>query len=151
MSHQISITLVKSLIIESVKNETFQKGQFDRAVDPKAVTAAYHEQAGDEQYHLRILDRALYTNLSELKTILSEYVSPYGGMTADNIYSRENDDFIVISLSVSERFNNGMMEPLAKLCSKYVEESMLMDWWKPINDKQASLYAQFVERDLAAI
>ena len=28
---------------------------------------------------------------------------------------------------------------------------MLMDWWKPINEKQSALYAQFVERDLAAI
>ena len=151
MDNTITLTLLKPLIIESVKNETFQKGKFDKAVDQKAISMAYVEQAGNESYHERILERTLYTSLEELKTHLSDYLSTDGGTTADNITSSEEGDQIIITLVVGDRFNHGYTDSLAKLSSKYVEECMLMDWWRPINEKQSLLYANFVERDLAAI
>jgi hypothetical protein len=151
MDNTITLTLLKPLNIESVKNETFQKGKFDKAVDQKAISMAYVEQAGNESYHERILERTLYTSLEELKTHLSDYLSTDGGTTADNITSSEEGDQIIITLVVGDRFNHGYTDSLAKLSSKYVEECMLMDWWRPINEKQSLLYANFVERDLAAI
>jgi hypothetical protein len=151
MNQTITLTLVKSLIIASVKNETFLHGQVVKATDDKLITEAYHEQAGDEAYQEAILSRGLYTNLEELKTHFSDYLTATGQSSADNIYSEETGDNIVISLVVSDRFNTGYTNSLAKLSSKYIEESMLMDWWKPINEKQSAIYAQFVERDLAAI
>ena len=151
MEQTIALTLIKSKIIESVKNETFFRGQVDKAIDGKATTMAYHEQAGDHQYQERMLDRALYTNLEELKTHLSDYLSSNGQSTADNIESSEDGGNIILRLVVGNRFNKGYTNSLAKLSSKYIEESMLMDWWKPINEKQSMFYAQFVERDLAAI
>lgn len=152
MDKIIKITLIKSQIIEAVKNETFFKGQFDKAADNRAITVAYHEQAGNETYQERLLARALYTNIEELKTQLSDYISTSGFSSADNyIDSEEEEDNIILSLTVSSRFNNSFTNSLAKLASKYIEEAMLMDWWKPINEKQSALYAQFVERDLVAI
>lgn len=152
MNSTIQLHLVKSLIIESVKNETFFRGQLDKAADQKAITIAYHEQAGNETYQERLLSRALYTNLSELKTYLSDYLSTSGYTSADNnIDSQEEGDVITLSIVVSDRFNRGYTDPLAKLCAKYVEDAMLVDWWKPINEKQAAMYTQFVEKDLAAI
>ena len=152
MNQTITLSLVKSLILESVKNETFFRGNVDRAADPKAVTVAYHEQAGNEAYQQRMLERGLALGLEDLKTYLSDYLSSTGGTSADNnIESSEENDVILIKLCVSDRFNKGYTNSLAKLCSKYIEESMLMDWWKPVNEKQSALYAQFVERDLAAI
>ena len=151
MDQTIHIILVKSLIIQSVKNETFLRGQLDKADKDNLITTAYHEQAGDEAYQEAMLSRGLYTNLEELKTHLSDYLTSSGQSVADNIYSEENSDNIVITLIVSSRFNSGYTNSLAKLSSKYIEESMLMDWWKPINEKQSALYANFVERDLAAI
>lgn len=152
MNETIKLTLVKSLILESVKNETFQKGKFDKSVDAKAITAAYVEQAGNEAYHERILQRSLYTSLEELKTHLSDYLSSSGGTTANNdISSTETGDNIIISLVVSDRFNKGYTDSLARLSSKYIEEAMLMDWWRPVNEKQSAMYATFVERDLQAI
>lgn len=151
MDQTIHIILVKSLIIQSVKNETFLRGQLDKADKDNQITTAYHEQAGDEAYQEAMLSRGLYTNLEELKTHLSDYLTSSGQSVADNIYSEENSDNIVITLIVSSRFNSGYTNSLAKLSSKYIEESMLMDWWKPINEKQSALYANFVERDLAAI
>ena len=147
----IQLTLNKSLIKNSVKNETFLRGQVVKAADQKLITEAYHEQAGDEAYQEALLNRGFYTNLEELKTHFSDYLTSTGQSTGDNIYSDEDGDNIVISLVVSDRFNTGYTTSLARLSSKYIEEAMLMDWWKPINEKQSALYSQFVERDLAAI
>ena len=151
MNNTIKLTLFKSLIIQSVKNETFLRGQVEKAADQKLITQAYHEQAGDEAYQEAILSRGLYTNLEELKTHLSDYLADTGQSSADNLYSEESGDQIVLYIVVSQRFNQSYTNSLAKLSSKYIEEAMLMDWWKPINEKQSALYAQFVERDLAAI
>lgn len=151
MTQTIKLTLSKSLIINSVKNETFLGGQVKKAADDKLITEAYHEQAGDEQYQERLLERGLYTNLEELKTYLSDYLADSGQSSADNLYSEVDGDSIVLSIVVSERFNRSYTTSLARLSSKYIEEAMLMDWWKPINEKQSALYAQFIERDLAAI
>ena len=151
MNQTITLTLVKPLIIESVKNETFLRGQVEKAANEKAITQAYHEQAGNEQYQERLLQRGLDTNLADLLTHLSDYLSSTGQSSGDNIYSSVSGDNVTIQLTVSDRFNRGYTDPLAKLCSKYIEEAMLVDWWKPINDKQSALYSQFVERDLAAI
>lgn len=152
MNQTIQLTLVKSLIMNSVKNETFLRGQVQKATDQKLITESYHEQAGDEEYQERILARGLATNLANLLTYFSDHLASSSQSSGDNIIDYdEADDNIVISLVVSDRFNRCYTDSLAKLSSKYIEEAMLMDWWKPINEKQSALYAQFVERDLLAI
>jgi len=152
MNQGITLTLVKSVIIEAVKNETFLRGQVEKAANEKAITLAYHEQAGNEQYQERLLQRGLATNLAQLLTHFADYLSSAGQSTGDNIIDMDDvNGKILIRLVVSDRFNKGYTDTLAKLSSKYIEEAMLMDWWKPINEKQSALYAQFVERDLAAI
>ena len=152
MTETIKLTLSEDLIIESVKNETFFRGNVVKAADQKAIAEAYHEQAGDDEYQERLIRRALYSALEELKTHLSDYLSTSGYSAADNsIESSINDGNIIINLKVSERFNQAYTQSLARLSSKYIEESILMDWWKPINEKQSALYAQFVERNLQSI
>jgi hypothetical protein len=152
MEQTITLTIIKSLIMESVKNETFKRGQFDKALDPKAAAAAYHEQAGDEAYHERILERSLYASVEELKTHLYDYIATDGTSTADNsISSKVEGDNIVISLAVSARFNKAYTQTLARVGAEYITNDMLFLWWTPINEKQASFYAQLVERNLAAI
>lgn len=147
----IKLTLHKPTIIEAVKNETFHKGQFDKAVDQKAIVAAYHEQAGDETYHERILERTFFTSLAEAKTLLYDYLTENGQMAADNIAESSEGSNIVLVLNVPERFNTSYTDPLAKLVSEYVVNAMLMDWWRPVNDKQSALYATFLERNVTAI
>lgn len=151
MDRTITITLVKSVILTNVKNETFLRGQVVKAADQRLITEAYHEQAGDEAYQEAILNRGLQMYLEELKTHFSDYLTSNGQSSGDNISSTENDGNIVITLVVSDRFNTGYTDSLAKLSAKYIEEAILMDWWKPINEKQSALYGQFVERDLQAI
>ncbi len=151
MNKTITLTLNKPLIIESVKNETYQTGKFERAANPGSSSAAFVEQAGNEDYHERILLRSLSTGLEDLKTHLSDYLSSNGASSGDNIGSTISGDNITITLVVGDRFNSGFTNSLAKLCSKYIEETMLMDWWRPVNKDRASLYAEFVERDLKSI
>ena len=139
MSHTISLQFVTSAILDNVKSETFLRGQVEKAANEKAISEAYHEQAGDETYQNRLLNRGLYTNLGELKTHLSDYLTSSGQSSADNITQSEDNGIITITLLVSDRFNTGYTDTLAKLCSKYIEECMLMDWWKPINEKQSAL------------
>ena len=152
MSQTITLTIVKAVVFDSVKSETYIRGQVEKAADPKALIAAYHEQAGDEAYQERLLSRGLYTAIEDLKTQIADYLSTDGETAGDNFFnSNASGENIVISLVVSDRFNKAFTQSLARLTSKYIEESMLMDWWKPINEKQSMLYAQFVERDLIAI
>ena len=151
MNQTIRLSLYKPQILESVKNETYFRGQVEKAADQKSLAMAYHEQAGNEAYQERILERGLYTNLSSLKTHLSDYLSSTGSSSADNISSSESGDVITITLVVGDRFNHGFTDPLAKLCSKYIEDAMLVDWWRPVNEKQAALYSQFTDKDLQDI
>lgn len=151
MSQTIILQFAKTAILENVKSETFLRGQVEKAADERAIGKVYHEQAGDEVYQMRLLNRGLYTNLSSLKTYLSDYLTSPGQSAADNITSTEENEVITLTLLVSDRFNRGYTDPLAKLCSKFIEDSMLVDWWKPVNDKQAAVYTQFVEKDLQNI
>ena len=151
MDNTILLTLYKPQIIESVKNETYKSGRFEKAADAKAISVAYEIQAGNDEFQERLLERSFSTSLEELKTNLSDYLQDSGYSTGDNIFSSENDSNILLTLVVSNRFNRSYTDSLAKLCAKYVEEVMLMDWWRPINEKKSSLYSQFVERDLSAI
>jgi len=151
MNKSIFITLYKTQIIESVKNETFHRGSFDKAVDAKAISFAYVEQAGDEEYQKRLLLRSLSTSLEELKSYLSDYLSTIGGSTGDNVIEDDSEDTITLTLTVGDRFNHGYTNSVARISAKFIEDMMLMDWWRPINEKQSSLYAKFVERDLAAM
>lgn len=153
----IKLTLNKPLIIEAVKNETFHRGQIDKATatttaaSAAGIPLAYHEQAGDETYHERIIERSLYSNLADFKSRLSDYLTASGQSSADNIVQTTEGDNIILILSVSDRFNTSLTDALAKLASEYIVNATLTDWWRPINDKQSAFYAQVLERNVAAI
>lgn len=151
MSKTIRITLSRNTIIDAVKSETFHKGQADKAADGKAITLAYHEQAGDDAYQERLLSRALEANLGELVTYLSDFITDDETLTADNITQQTSGDTITMMLRVSDRFNGSYTDPLAKLFSEYIINAMLTQWWKTINEKQAALYASFMESNVMAI
>lgn len=158
MSQVIKITLLKALAINSVKNETFQKGVVEKAADQKNVTVAYHESAGDDEYHERMLARGFFTQCEMLKTWFSEYltgatVRSGGAPAADDplVSSEERDDSVEISLRVSDRFNRGYVKTLARLGQKYVEDRMIRLWWATSDEKKAEFYARLAEEDLAGI
>lgn len=152
MSKNIKIQIIHSLAVNSAKNETYQKGVVDKAVDAKLIRAAFHEQAGNEAYHETMLRRFLLTQIEKLKTYFSDYLTGGGNIAEDaTIDSTEANGMTEIVLNVSDRFNDGYVKTLARLSQKYVEDRMIHLWWVPVSKEFASLYAQVAEDDLDGI
>ena len=151
MSQVVKITLIRSLAVNSAKNETFLKGTLDKAATDKAITVAYHEQAGDEQYHERMLARAFYTSVEKLKTWFSDYLAGSGSVADNPLVDSDETDEKEILLTVSDRFNTDYVKTLARLSQKYVEDRMVYLWYASIDEKKAAFYAQIADEGLDGI
>lgn len=152
MSKHIKFTLIKSLIVNTVKNETFKRGQVSKAADERNTIEAYHEQAGDEEYHERLLARGYYTNVELLKTHLADYLDGSGNLADDPLVSdEEKDGTNTIILKVNDRFNDGFTKSLARLCSRFIEDSMIADWYAVIDGDKSAYFTALAGKDLAAI
>lgn len=152
MSKHIRITLIKSLIVNTVKNMTFHRGQIDKAADARNTVAAFHEIAGDEQYHERLLSRGYYTNVELLKTRLSDYLDGTGNIADDPLIDdTEEGGTNTIVLKVSDRFNDGYVKSLARLCSRFVEDCMVSDWYAMFDDKKSQYFTALAEKDMASV
>jgi len=152
MSKNIKIQIIHSLAMNSAKNETYQKGIVDKAVDPKLITAAFHEQAGNEQYHEAMLGRYMFSQIELLKTKFSDYLTGGGNIAEDaTIDSTEEDGVSEIVLNVSDRFNDGYVKTLARLSQKFVEDRMIFLWWHSVSKEFAAIYSGAADEDLAGI
>lgn len=152
MSKTIKIQIIHSLAMNSAKNETFQKGVVDKAVDPKLITAAFHEQAGNEQYHEAMLGRSMFSQIELLKTYFVDYLTGDGNVAEDaTIDSTEVDGVTDIILKVSDRFNNGYTKSIARLSQKFVEDRMVYLWWLSVSKDFAAIYGNAAEEDVAGI
>ncbi len=145
---KITIQIVKSLVVEAVKNATYLKGRMDASLQPNTEKASFNETAGDEAVHERTLTLDFQTGLEMLKTIFVDYIAPTAQTIGDNIiyYSASTgegntDEAVTFTLDVSRRFNGTLTDALARLSAKYVEDYMLYQWWvKTTNLKQAEPY-----------
>ena len=153
MSKVIKVQILHELAINSAKNETYQKGIVDKAVDPKLITAAFHEQAGNEAYHEAMLSRSMLTQIELLKTFFSDYLTGDGNVAEDATISSEEEKngFTDILLNVSDRFNTGYVKTLARLSQKFVEDRMIYLWWLSVSKEFAAIYATAAEEDKAGI
>ena len=152
MSKTIKIQIIHSLAMNSAKNETYQKGVVDKAVDQKLITAAFHEQAGNEQYHEAMLGRSMFSQIELLKTYFVDYLTGDGNMAEDaTIDSTEVDGVTDILLNVSDRFNNGYVKTIARLSQKFVEDRMVYLWWLSVSKEFAVIYGNAADEDIAGI
>lgn len=152
MSKTIKIQILHELAMNSAKNETYQKGVVDKAVDPKLITAAFHEQAGNEQYHEAMLGRYLFSQIEVLKTFFVDYLTGDGNIAEDaTIDSTEANGVTEIILKVSDRFNNGYVKTLARLSQKFVEDRMIYLWWHSVSKEFAAIYGGAAEEDKTSI
>ena len=152
MAKRIKFTLIKSLIINTVKNITFKRGLIEKGSDARNTVPAYHQTAGDEQYHERLLERGYYTNVELLKTRLSDYLDGSGNIADDPLIAdHEQDGTNELVLKVSDRFNDSYVKSLARLCSRFVEDSMVADWYADTDDKKSDYFYALAEKDMASI
>ena len=152
MSKNIKIQIIHSLALNSAKNETYQKGVVEKAVDPKLITAAFHEQAGNEKYHEAMLGRSMFSQIEVLKTFFADYLTGGGNVAEDaTIDSTEADGVTEILLNVSDRFNNGYVKTLARMSQKFVEDRMVYLWWLSVSKDFAAIYNTAAEEDRTVI
>ena len=152
MSKNINIQIFHELAINSAKNETFQKGVIDKAVDQKLISMAFHEQAGNEAYHEAMLRRYMFSQIELLKTHFADYLTGDGNIAEDATVSGEETNGVTsLLLTVSDRFNNGYVKSLARLSQKFVEDRMVYLWWHSVSKDFAAIYAAAAQEDLAAI
>lgn len=143
----ITLNLKKSLILEAVKSDTYLTGVIDKSVDAvKNASVAYNEQAGDETYQERKLLRTLRSALAKFEANLAEFVDAAAG-SINNTLSNTEDDF-TITLSVSDRYTNGLANPLSSLAEEYIINMMDYTWWQPIKPELAKNYLAFAQDSL---
>lgn len=150
MAKTLKLSLKKSLIIEAVKADTYQSGQVDKAADSvKNASLAYNEQAGDEQYQERKLVRFLRSGLARFAAAMNEFVDTESG-TLSYVLTDESDE-IEILVVVSDRYNDGLAQPLSSFAEEYVSYTMDYMWWQSIKPALAKDYFGYAQDTLIQI
>lgn len=150
MSKTITLSLKKSLILEAVKADTYQSGQVDKAADPvKNAALAYNEQAGDETYQERKLVRFLRSGLARFAAAMNEFVDSENGSISYTL--ADNADAIAIKVVVSDRYNDGLAQPLSSFAEEYVSYTMDYMWWQSIKPALAKDYFGYAQDTLTQI
>lgn len=118
----------------------------ERASADSTQKLSYTETAGDERVHERKIVRDIITSLAALKTQLAAFLN------TDTVTSEEEEDVIYITIEVSDRFNTSLTDAVAKICSKFIEDSTLSMWWGTIgNQQQSSYYTSLSVADMQEI
>lgn len=150
MSKTITISLKKDLILEAVKADTYQRAQADKSADPvKFASLAYNEAAGDETYHNRKLVRLLRSGLAKFATMMAEFVDSENGSINYALAEGSND--ITMTIVVSDRYNNGLAQPLSSLAEDYVVYNMDGIWWQSFDTNLAKDYYNLADDTLTFI
>nr|DAW91357.1 MAG TPA: hypothetical protein [Caudoviricetes sp.] len=151
----IKFQLIKSLIIEAAEETTYLKGQIDKHTMQNASQAfVASETAGEEALSKRIFEHDFHTALELLKTIFIEHLAVSAQTIGDNAiyYNDKTDDIVEFNLEVSRRYNGTLTDTLARLCSKYVEDYIIQQWWlKTTNQKQSEPYVSMLQEDVLNI
>ncbi len=146
----IKFQILKSIVREVVQTATYIKGQIDRTAQNASNAVLQTEIVGDETLHERNFTHDFDTALERLKVILVDYILPTPQTIGDNViyYGNKEDDIVEFVLSVSRRYNGTLTDPLARLCSKFVEDYIIFQWWlKTTNTKQAEPYQATLQID----
>ncbi len=152
MSKTITLNLKKSLIMEAVKADTFQRAQADKSLDAVAnATLAYSEAAGDETYHERKLLRLLRSGLAKFATMMNEFVDTENGSLSYTIGTTAAPDDITITIVVSDRYNSGLAQPLSSLAEDYIVYNMDCVWWQSFKSELSKDYMALANDTLSYI
>ena len=147
MSKTITLTLMKSLIMEAVKAESYDAGRIDKNSDPvKNAPAAASEQAGGENHQERQLLRFLKQALAKFGAQMAEFLDAADGSYSHNLSN--TSDNITVTMKVNERYNSGMATPMADLCEDYLVNNMLFTWWNSRKQDYAKSFLLMAQDDI---
>lgn len=144
---KIKFSITKSLVMESVKTETYLKGSIDDAANQGAAKLGYTETAGDIEAHERKLAKDFTHGIERLKSVLVDFFVPdLSALGNNSISASTSGDTVLFSIELPRRFNGALANALANYASQYVEEFMLYQWWvSTTNIKQAEPYANSMQ------
>ncbi len=144
---KIKFSITKSLVVESVKTETYLKGSIDDAANQGAAKLRYNETAGDIEAHERKLAKDFMHGVERLKSVFVDFFIPDQSFIGDTSISTSlSGDTLSFVIELPRRFNGALTDALANYASQYVEEFMLYQWWLSIsNTKQAEPYASSMQ------
>jgi len=139
MAKTITLNLEKDLIMEAVKAETYDTGRIIKSNDPvKNAPTSLSEQAGGEQHQERQLLRALKEAVGRFESQMVEFLDAGNG-TIDNTLSSAVSHF-TITMVVSDRYNEGLRNPMSSICEAYIINMVLYIWWNARDQAFAKQY-----------
>ncbi len=140
MTHTLNIQLDRRLIEEAVKNETFLYAQTEGKKNSD-TPERYQRQAGDEQYHQRILEKNI---LRALNKLVAQFPDAHFNLFAD---SRTID----VAFCISKRFNRGFRNTVAQLASDFIEDEAVARWYHAFDSEKAKVYQKYADNVLESI
>lgn len=145
----LEIEIIRAVIIDAVKTDTHIKGTIDKSIDERASRVAYNETAGDEEYHVRKINRTITASSENLVAEISDMLSGNANVEA----SFSNTEKIIIKVGVDARFNTSFSATLARLASEYITNYSLVLWWGAITNaqNQVAFYKQIASDYLNSI
>lgn len=133
----LTITLSKAAVVEAVKGDTYITSSVDRGADSvKNAGIAYNEAAGDDAHHEKKIDRLIKGAVSKFAAELSEFVDTSAGTITITI-----EEKIVITMTVTARYNSGLAGPLSGIALEYIVNMAIYGWWMSIKPDMAKNFA----------
>ena len=145
----ITLSLHKGLIYEAVKTDTYITGKVEITTDGSQNAKVYNEQAGDDTFHNRKLERTLRGAVGAFESLLAEFVDASNGSISDTL-SRAGDAF-EITIVTSSRFNEGLAQPMASLAQEFIINRMIAQWWTAAKPELSQFYLALSNDNIASV
>lgn len=143
----LTITLSKAAVVEAVKGDTYITSSVDRGADSvKNAGVAYNEAAGDDAHHEKKIDRLIKGSVSKFAAELAEFCDSAEGTITTSI--GEN---ITITMTVTDRYNSGLADPLSGLALEYIVNMSIYGWWISIKPELAKGFASLAADSLVCV
>lgn len=140
---RLDISIQKLDAIHKVQSDTFLAGVIDKATDPNASPLAYHEQAGDNDTHMSVLNRSFVASTEGLLARITDYSTVLSADFSGDVPS--------VTLLVPDRFNVAYTNTLPRLMQEYIQDDMIAQWWSPINPNRSQVYLERLNRKFGDI
>lgn len=151
----ITLRLVPSLIIETVKTDTFIRGKIEKAAAENAEAMAYNKQAGDDDFHERKIQSAIVQAVEEVRSRIAAIVSPgirfHYEEESTTLRIDFDEDIIELAFYASSRLNPTLANTMARTAQRYVADKVLADWFIVFDAQQAAAYQQAAANDMATL
>ena len=123
--------------MEAVKGDTYITSSVDRGADSvKNAGVAYNEAAGNDAYHEKKIERLIKGAVSKFAAEIAEFCDTNSGALTITISTN-----ITIAMTVTDRYNAGLADPLSGIASEYIINMAIYGWWVSIKPEFAKGFA----------